>query len=114
MRKFSLLPDKRDWMTSNAFLDSQDLHDMYTTPDFVFTPWLYHFNLGQSQAYIKESRGHWKLIINNFSPSRIPSYVGSGYRGLKCDSFPEAYKYFKTLIREMLDFYEDEDYGLPF
>lgn len=114
MRKFSLLPDKRDWQTREAFLTSQDLHDMYVTPDYSFTPWLYHVNIGPAQAYIKESRGKWKLIVNNFAPHRIPTYLSCGYRGLTCDSFSEAYKYFLTLIKELIEEFPNEDYGLPF
>lgn len=114
MRKFSLLPDKRDWQVRESFLSSQDLHDMYCTPDYAFVPWLYHVNIGKSQAYIKECRGKFKLIVNNFSPVRVPTYIGNGYRGLTCDSFSECYHFFLVLIRELLEFYPDEDYGLPF
>lgn len=119
MLHFSLLPNKIDWDPKQRFLDSQDLHQMYSCyPDYKFIPWLYNFTLGEYQVYIKKARKYYNLVVYNFHNTRVPLIPRSGYLLSQHDSFVSAKSAFMIIVRDMIKDYDQKygvfEYGLPF
>lgn len=113
MRHFTLNPDKSIWNPHDNFFSSKDLHYMVEYFDKQYIPWIHHFILLDKQVYIKESRGKYKVIVNNFNSLKVPLSISYGYRAFETEDIKHAFRIFKMIVIEILDEVY-EGYVLPF
>lgn len=115
MIHFTLLPDKKLWDPSERFPDSNQLYQMYDLfPDYKFTPWLFHINIGHSDIYIQRIKSKWVVKARNIK-TRYPLALCNNYLKGTYDTWLEAYTMFHRLCIELLENQKEvKEYGLPF